>query len=184
MWSNGTSSGSRYSRKQYSNGPLLFHHFKDLRQRSQKRRAGKYGGQSICQIFSRTFSPLEERASVILRKGSIARGEGSAVRHSTQWQISAVVMSKGISRSSGRARLSPDPFDAIICAAVIALSVSRPRIDTSSRANPAMCFIDRLFDGRKDIFQVCSHRFNRVAENVVPSLNRARSTAEPSLLGR
>src|SRR6266853_6681730 len=40
---------------------------------------------------------------------SIARSEGSAVATFNQWQISAIVMSKGIGRSSGRASAATAP---------------------------------------------------------------------------
>jgi hypothetical protein len=60
MWNNGTSSGSPYSREQYSNGPPpIFITSRICDQRKLQKRGGEYGGQSICQIFSRTFSPRE-----------------------------------------------------------------------------------------------------------------------------
>src|ERR1700730_16573617 len=45
-----------------------------------------------------------------LAQRSIARSEGSAVATFNQWQISAVVMSKGIGRSSGRASAASAPL--------------------------------------------------------------------------
>ena len=65
-----------------------FHHFKDLRPAEVKKT-----GQGIWRSINlpnllQNVQPTRERASVILHKGSIARGEGSAVATFNQSMMS------------------------------------------------------------------------------------------------
>ncbi len=69
-------------------------------------------------------------------------------------------------------------MDAIICTAVRWSSQQTPGIDTSSRANPAMCSSTSSSMVERTSSKSAVTRFNRVAESVVPSLKRARPTAE------